>query len=470
MKALPQIIKPVAFALLCALVLLFVYRTLSWKDTMGPYESSMQQLYATPPGLMDVVFAGTSHCYGGVNPDLMWEENGIAAFNMAVSGQDKASCVHHLREVMKTQRPRVVFVDIYAAAFEYSTHASNIYRNMLAMRTSRNSVSLVNEYIPEGERTDYLLRWPIVHTRYRELGKYDFLSYPPSDFGRGFCIRFGVTPVTPAPDIYLSDLASPLTDSQKKFVDDLHALSAEYGFDLILMLLPLEMNMDMRKAFNAVFGYAETLGIPAMDLNHLREEIGYDYEADFLDADHLNIAGAEKTSRYLASYLDAHYDLPDHRGDAAYELWDKSASYNRHVQLEYDFASTDAVTLVSRILQEEDLVVVCTLQGDYRSSRLPLKQIVKAFGTDDAFYENGGTIIVEDDRIAAYAPPGMTRILTRDADRYTSIRVDDATEADNVCRQIIRAGDTGLVPENGLGILVYDLYTQRVIGARWFYE
>ena len=45
------------------------------------------------------------------------------------------------------------------------------------------------------------------------------------------------------------------------------------------------------------------------------------------DSGHLNVRGAEKVSTYLAEYLAAHYELPDHRGDEAYASWERSARH-----------------------------------------------------------------------------------------------------------------------------------------------
>ncbi|HBN55245.1 MAG TPA: hypothetical protein DD414_00560, partial [Lachnospiraceae bacterium] len=39
---------------------------------------------------------------------------------------------------------------------------------------------------------------------------------------------------------------------------------------------------------------------------------------------HTNAVGAEKCTEFLKGYLQAHYSLPDHRGDAAYASWDES--------------------------------------------------------------------------------------------------------------------------------------------------
>ena len=159
MDIVRKTIKPLAFAAVLLIVLLRVFHILSWKDTMGPYLSHVEQLYATQEDQIEVLFVGSSHCYGGINPDVLWQQHGIPSFNMACSGQDKISAVYQLREVLKTQHPKVVFVDVFAAVFDRGAVESNVYRNMISMKLSANSVGLVHEYFGSYE-PDYILKWP----------------------------------------------------------------------------------------------------------------------------------------------------------------------------------------------------------------------------------------------------------------------------------------------------------------------
>ena len=53
------------------------------------------------------------------------------------------------------------------------------------------------------------------------------------------------------------------------------------------------------------------------------DSLGIDGAADFYDAAHVNAVGATKVSKELAKILQEDFDLPDHRGDAAYSTWDR---------------------------------------------------------------------------------------------------------------------------------------------------
>ena len=148
-KALKSIARGVAFLILVVVLVVRTYDVLSWKDTLGDYLSSVEQLYATEDDMMDVVFMGSSHTYCSISPALLWGENGIAAFNMTTSGQDKDSTYHYLIELLKTQSPKVVCVELYGLTFDKHGVEGNQHRNMMGMPLSQNSIALIDEHYTE---------------------------------------------------------------------------------------------------------------------------------------------------------------------------------------------------------------------------------------------------------------------------------------------------------------------------------
>jgi hypothetical protein len=63
--------------------------------------------------------------------------------------------------------------------------------------------------------------------------------------------------------------------------------------------------------------------IQLLDLSATGAMPELDFGKDFFDGGHMNHYGAVKVSRALAEHLAATYDLPDRRGDEAYERWDR---------------------------------------------------------------------------------------------------------------------------------------------------
>ena len=74
----------------------------------------------------------------------------------------------------------------------------------------------------------------------------------------------------------------------------------------------------------AVEAFAAEHGVTYLDLDRAeyRNQLGLDPAVDYYDQGHMNLTGVMKVSDWLGDWLDAQYDLPDHREDAAIsESW-----------------------------------------------------------------------------------------------------------------------------------------------------
>ena len=357
-----QAIKAIVFALLTAGLIYCAYGIYSWKDTSGDYLSSTQQLYHTPENTMDVVFVGSSHCYCTIYPALLWERSGIAAFDMATSGQDKASSYHVLAELLKTQSPKTVWVDLYGLLLERQGIEGNTYRNMLALRTSRNSLELIREYVEPERRMDFYLKWPIVHTRFWEIGKYDFVPYEPSQYGRGAVYQWGQEAVEAGE--YETDEAGELTEVNRNWLERLRSLSEKEGFDLCFFVAPFRISGEEQKQINAARDYAKAQGIPFYDFNKMAKDLDLDYQKDFRESFHLNAYGAEKVTEFVRTCLLERGDLADQRGRKGYEAWDLDLEWYRHLELyETLSAPKEAKDYVEALANAQDVMTIVCVEG-----------------------------------------------------------------------------------------------------------
>lgn len=242
-----RILSVCTFLLLLAFLLCSAYRILAWKDTTGEYLSDTEQLYATGDDLIDLVFVGSSHIYCGVNPAYLWGNAGISAFDLSISGMDKISSEYHLKELFKTQSPQVVCLDLYDLLFDRQPLESNVYRNYLSMRPSVNSVEAVLAYQPENP-ADYITRWPILHTRYKELKAFDFVQNQTSLFGRGFSYQFSFTPQTQDPAALATSSVTELSDQNRNWLDTIIDLCADHGSSLYTVMMPMIVDEKTRRS------------------------------------------------------------------------------------------------------------------------------------------------------------------------------------------------------------------------------
>lgn len=466
-KKIWNLVKCILFLAVLGLVISSVYNVLKWKNTNIEYLSSVEQLYNTPEGLIDVVFMGSSHCYCGVHPAVLWREYGIAAFDMSISGQDKDSAYHDLVELYKTQSPSVIYVDLYALLFDEHLVESNVYRNYLSLNTSPNSIALVNKYIPDEDRKAFYFRFPIIHTRYRELKKYDFLTYPPNTFGRGEYYELHIGGSWEDPAALDDSVIGDLSDKNRSWLTDMISLAEAHDTKMEFMVLPFAVTPAEQEILNAAEAMLEAEHYPYTDFNKLRERLGIILQRDFSDQFHLNIYGAEKLTSFLAKSLTEKYNLPDHRGDAEYQQWEDDLRWYENVKIRNKMVSaTSPHEYVSGIIQFWDGVTVVSLDGDFLDSEIDYFEVLEPLGMDYDEYLSGGKWIYEDGVLQKIGENTQDAPETYyDLSRYDRLRVGyfGTLNPDN-----IMIGRDGYQTSYPLTFVTYDTFLEEIVMSRGF--
>lgn len=466
-------IRCIAFLIITFFVLIRTYDILKWKDTSGDYLSSTAQLYATKDNLMDVIFLGSSHCYCTISPDVLWGNYGIAGFNMTTSGQDKNTTYHLLKEALKTQSPKIVCVELWGLTFDKHGVQGNIYRNMMAMKLSQNSISLVKTYIEEDEQRDYLLRWPIIHTRYKELDRYDFVPMDLNIYGRGCELSYYMGRSSyPAEAIACEEIAE-LTDTNREWLESLYELSQEENFELVLFLAPTTLTLDEQKQVNATREFAKENDIAFLEFNKLINEVQIDYATDFLDGGHVNARGAEKISNYLGAYFSERYPLDDHRGEEEYEQWEKSYNYYEHVAFETKLKESATLEeYIARLKKKQDITYIFAFEGTYEQSGLDMERIAKSLGLTKEQYEIGGTYISINGELEFVMDNQSEEVAIYEMNEYDAFKIQnmmlvdpDATNLDDIMLNHESMGTA----YNGLCFVVYDNVRKTIIDKRGYY-
>ncbi len=454
-------IRGAGFVLALVLAISYAYHVVSWKDTTGDYLSSVEQLYSTPKDLVDVVFMGSSHTYCAINPSILWEDQGIAAFDMSTSGQDRNATYHYLKELLKTQSPQVVFIDMYGLLFDRHAIEGNVYRNLLSMRYSKNAIDIVNGYIEEGERLDYYLRWPIVHTRYKELKMYDFIKYPVSVYGRGEALAWTKTDMFEYEGAAFIDEVGELDEENAKWLSDLKALSEEENFTLVFFVAPFDVKEEEQLVLNAAKAYADENGIAFYDLNRLDKEIGLDRYADMTDPHHTNAFGAEKVTKYFEDILVSEFDLKDHSGDAKYSYWDKDLKYNKHLSAaDVIKNTTDVYDCIELATELDDTIVVLSLDGEFENIIPNLARL----GISEEEAVTGGKWVYQNGAWAKMVENLPGQIKAIEIDRYHTLIIQYVEG--NTQANILLDKESAVTTSNGLNIVVYDGFTNELVTKR----
>lgn len=456
-----NLIKCVVFTCILSITLAITYKILSWKDTTGAYISATEQLYNTDDNLIDVVFLGSSHTYCGIYPAVLWNMYGIAAFDMAVSGQDRDSTVHYLKEVLKTQKPSVVCVDLYGLLFDRQEVIGNAYRNMLGMKTSKNSVELVKDYVDMEEWGDYILRWPIIHTRYRELDKYDFIENPLNEFCRGEYVTWEGYGGTLDPKVLECDEIADIAGKKLDWLNELLEMSRDNNFELVLFEAPMKLTDSNMRVLNAAKAFAGEHDIPFILFNELVDELEFNQGLDMTDDFHCNADGAVKVTSYFGEYLASNYDLPDHRGDIKYEIWNRDAEYLEHMIAAHkmnDIYAEDNYSYVQMLSECDNMTVIVSCNGDYFGAIPYLGEL----GIEEDDLLGGGKYLLENGTLRQILSGSDTASIELPMSKYDTFLIKNA---DGITDVLLNTNSEISVTD-GINIIVYDNMLNKLVSKR----
>ncbi len=465
-----NVLKGVSFVLLLLLSICGVYRVISWKDTTGEYLSAVQQLQNTGDDLIDVFFVGSSHCYAAVYPEYLWRDEGIAAFDLAISGQDKWSSYYSLKEGLKTQNPKVVFVDVYGLLYDGYEVEGNKYRNLLSFGPSAENMALIEKIVGKENRWDYFLRWPVVHTRYRELQKYDFVQYEPSVYGRGAAFGWHVGK---GPDLEAARSCNELgelSDENRLWLDEMAALSQKENFTLVFFVAPMLVSQERQSIFNAAAQYVKERGIDLIDFGKLSRELNLDSDRDFSDGLHCNAYGAAKVTEYFRSYLTTHFELGDHRGEDAYALWDLSYRYycRLETEREYNINVKSMEEYLAKAMEDEDVTMIVNVEGSLENYTQELNDCLEQLGIDPEQYPLGGKWVWRGGECIFSMDNGDPQAFYLDLSDTDTLRIENRSEkyGESATANVMLNRTAYGRDEAGMTVLLYDTFRGVITGLK----
>lgn len=459
-----NVVKAALFCMAALTIYLYLYRVLSWKDTGGDYLSTMETFYGLDDDVVDVLFLGNSHSYCSVNSAILWERYGMAAYSLSISGQDLAGSYYCMKEALKTQKPKVVCLEVFGCLMFGYDIKGNLYRNLLGYRPSLNFRDAVNSLAEEEERQDILWKWPIVHTRYAEITEKDFKPDKKSRTYMGYEAGYDITDIGALP-VYPVEESVAIDGEAEEWLRKIMQLADESEISLCFFLAPYTMTETGQKQFRYVQEMAEENNIPFLDMIALQNELGLDVGRDFMDAGHTNSYGAEKITKYLGQYLSDYYVLDDRRGDARYALWDENLQVWKHEEQNNNIRQTQELgAYLGKISQLEDYIAIVVTRGNYLADDegVGLTDKLADMGIGERFFAGEGVWVVADG-VAQY------EALRAGGQRHMEIGGSDllAYESDGQMSIVIDRQEYKKASQ-GIDIILYDNVLGRIVDVVGF--
>lgn len=456
--------KAVLFCAIAGLLYLYLYRVLSWKDTGGDYKSVMDTFYSLEDNVVDVAFLGSSHCYCSVNTAVLWERYGIAACSLSISGQDMASSYYCMKELLKTQKPRVVCVEMYYSNLEGYQVKGNLYRNLLGYRLSGTFAEAVDSIAEDEEKKDILLKWPIIHTRYAELTERDFRPDSEMRLYMGWEALFSEVEDLGEIPVYEGGEVLEIPEETEQWLEKIISLADESGVELCFFLAPFRADERAQMQYRYVEELAARHDIPFLDMIALQKELGLDTARDFSDGGHTNSYGAGKVTEYLGEYLTGHYGLKDRRGEARYALWDENLSLWKRQLKNQELRETEDIRLyLEKISRLEGYTAILVTRGEYLAGDAEsLAEALMNMGIGEAFFQRQGAWVLRDGGVVYEAA-------LEDCFYHMELGGSDAVVHGNDERLhiVVDRQEYGQA-EQGIDIVLYDELLEKVVDVVGF--
>lgn len=338
-----HILRSVCFLLLFVLLFQAVCGVLRGQPGTG----SNAAFYEAPPRSLDVLFMGSSHMLNAVSPMQLWEEHGIPSSNLALNGQVLPVTYYALQEALRYQKPKVVVLDIYKAVQDSLIDSPGALHTTLdGMRFGLPKIQAAFDLMPEGQRAEYIFDIIIYHERWKLLSETD--SQPPDTVQKGAQALFAVTPPYDGWTVLPAEETAPPAQIQLEYLEKIVALCQREDVPLLLVAVPFTTpendDLNRQAVVNGMAAYAEEWGLPYLNMMQEVREIGFDFSTDMSDMYHVNWRGMEKVTAALGDYLARHYDLPDRRGEPAYQSWEMDLpAYHAYLEKQIQL-TTDAET------------------------------------------------------------------------------------------------------------------------------
>ncbi|MCD7838841.1 MAG: hypothetical protein LUG65_08015 [Clostridiales bacterium] len=340
-KKIDIVLKCVVFVVIFALLFHLAGELLRTKWVTDNQERYIYSgLYETEEDSVDVLVLGSSQVTFGVSPVILYDQSGISCYTLGGAYASVLSNYYWLLEAEKTQNPSVVVLETSCMLEELS--ASHERMRLDDMKLSANKLRFIQSL--QDYTSESFLSFAVslikYHSRWSKLTAVDFAP----DADSSVCYRgFNITDKCKKNLKYetmVIDNDDPeedvreLYDYQLEYFEKIVAYCQENDIELLLFKTPKDSWTGSDS--NQIQTLADSYGLTYLDFNYeeLLEAINFDITTDMKDRDHLNTSGADKLSSYLADYLTEHYDLPDRREDADYDL-----QIDRTV---YDTERTDA--------------------------------------------------------------------------------------------------------------------------------
>lgn len=322
--------KAILFVICCVLWITVLSEVMKTKmmDGFSDVTRKINGFYAEKENSLDFIFFGSSRMYSAVNPAVLWENYGMAAYDFCCNEQSYSITYYYLKEALKRQKPKAVVVDISFGVGLTETREPMRHLNLDYLEPSLNRLEAIENNNEKDEWWDYIFSIRKWHSDWYNLKEENF-KYT---FWRGNNPYKGFSYVAPEGDMDLPQYHYPYDMQENmeqyyieplpenlEWIDKMAELAKKNSVDLILVAVPSGSAPEGQGYVNGIF-------------KHAVEEHGIfckNYSLEMTGMHHLMAGLAEEFTKKLGADLAEMYEIDDKRGDPAFRQWEETIQVYR---------------------------------------------------------------------------------------------------------------------------------------------
>ena len=305
--------------------------------------SRIRNFYKEDKDTLDVVMLGASEVFAGFAPGLAYREYGFTSYDYAISQNYPELLKPQLEEVLRTQSPQVIVVDLNMMMFVGRNSSKDaVFRIYIeGIPLSFNKIKFTREHAYREQPLSYYIPFAMYHG-----------SMTPRDFwvlwtnekaywendgallkGAASCVDdYTLGEMMDISDDHSRvDMPEEYEQELRKFLEycqgvkDTKILFVSYPHRITT-----EMAYNRLQQTNAAQDIVRSYGFDYINMEYLAEEIGLDFQNDFYNDEHLNVHGQRKFTRYLANLLVEDYGVtPSPQSEKNQQRWDQAVKYTQ---------------------------------------------------------------------------------------------------------------------------------------------
>lgn len=344
---------------------------------IGDSTTIVDGFYAEKKDDIDVIVIGSSNSFCTIDPVVLYDNYGIAAYDFGSSSQPVQISLLYIKEALKRQEPKVIAFEVNMMMSDSisSKDEAGLRWGLTDMPLTLDKLECIYQSVGEIDAEYFSYVFPSLryHSRWKELSKTDYTYFysDKTNNTKGYLETQSVAETAVNLDSY--DMAGDawIDEENVACLDEIVYLCRKNGVELLLFKSPREGWHQYDT--DAVQELAAERGLQFVDYNVLCHdgEVILDTATDFRDAQHLNDFGAEKVTMHFGAYLKEHYDLPDRRGEATPNSWDEASLCRRHKGWQDYMGAADAHECLELLQNDSNYIIMVTDSAQKKGKRGP---------------------------------------------------------------------------------------------------